>query len=170
MSGIDSTNNDVISVCSPLPRILKAEAREARLVHVRWQSGQERIVDLAPALESRRIYIPLRTDDALFQTLRVSEFGDSIEWSNGLDFSAVWLSKLPPAIFSNQDFVRAMDELGMSLEGMAAALDISRRLVADYRGTKPIPRHIAFATRYLIDRQDGANDNQGSPSEALLKA
>jgi hypothetical protein len=34
---------------------------------------------------------------------------------------------------------------------MAAALEISRRLVADYRKDKPIPRHIALATRYLIE-------------------
>jgi len=46
-----------------------------------------------------------------------------------------------------------MDELGNSLDGMAAALQISRRLVADYRKDKPIPRHIAFATRYMLEHR-----------------
>ncbi|MFB9952628.1 hypothetical protein ACFFP0_27600 [Rhizobium puerariae] len=41
----------------------------------------------------------------------------------------------------------------MSLEGMASALEISRRLVADYRKDKPIPRHVALATRYLVEHR-----------------
>ena len=34
---------------------------------------------------------------------------------------------------------------------LASTLEISRRLVADYRKAKPIPRHIALATRYLVE-------------------
>jgi len=41
----------------------------------------------------------------------------------------------------------------MSLDGMAIALDISRRQVASYRKDKPIPRHIALAARYLVEHQ-----------------
>lgn len=83
--------------------------------------------------------------------MRVSEYGEAIEWTDELDFSAVWIARLPPVTFDNQEFRTAMDELGMSLDGMAAALEVSRRLIADFRKDKPIPRHIALATRYLIE-------------------
>lgn len=155
MNGVASTNDEVVRVGGPLPRIAAARPLDGRKVAVTWRSGSTTIVDLAPALESRRIYIPLRADDALFATLRVSQHGDAIEWDGGLDFSAVWLDRLPPATFDNEDFRQAMDDLGMTLDGMAAQLEISRRQVADYRKDKPIPRHIALAVRYLVEHRRG---------------
>lgn len=151
MNGHVSTADDVVVVGESLPRIRSAHRIGGRKVLLTFRSGETRIVDLAPALASRRIYLPLRDDDALFSTLRVSELGDAIEWRNGLDFSAIWLARLPNIEFANADFRDAMDALEMSLDGMAAELGISRRLVAAYRKDKPIPRHIAFATRYLVE-------------------
>ncbi|WP_165214302.1 DUF2442 domain-containing protein [Affinirhizobium pseudoryzae] len=146
-------SDELISVGEPLPRIRMVEPLDDRLLRVTWASGQEQVVDLAPALLSRRVFMPLRQDDALFRAVTVEEFGTAIEWPGGIDFSALWLSKLPPVDFGNADFRKAMDELGMTLEGMAAALEISRRQVADYRKAKPIPRSIAYATRYLMDQR-----------------
>jgi len=108
-------------------------------------------VDLAAALESRRFYKPLRGDDELFRSFRISEYRNAIEWSGDLDFSAVWLEALPDAEFSNEEFRAAMDRMGMTLDGMAEALEVSRRLIADYRKNKRIPRHIGLATRYLVE-------------------
>lgn len=153
MNGHVSTNADIVSVGDPLPRIKEAVPLDGRLVRIVWRSSETKTVDLAPALASRRIYIPLRDDDAFFKTLRVSEYGNAIEWDGGLDFSAVWLDRLPSTEFDNAAFRKAMDDLDMSLDGMAAQLGISRRLVADYRRDKPIPRHIALATRYLVEHQ-----------------
>jgi hypothetical protein len=45
-----------------------------------------------------------------------------------------------------------MDVLNLSNEGMAADLEISQSQVAEYKKDKPIPRHIALATRYLLGR------------------
>ena len=145
---------EMVSVGEPLPRIAGAVPLDGRKVKILWKSGETSVVDLAPALASRRVYIPLRDNDELFKTLRVSEYGNAIEWDGDLDFSAVWLSRLPEAEFSNADFRRAMDRLGMTLDGMAADLEISRRKVADYRKASPIPKHIAYATRYLMRRAD----------------
>lgn len=154
MNGTASINDDdIIAVGDPLPRIAGAEPLDGRKVHVRFEDGASKVVDLAPALASRRVYIPLRDDDTLFRTLRVSEYRNAIEWDGGLDFSAIWLDRLPAVDFDNAAFRQAMDELDMSLDGMAAQLEISRRLVADYRKDKPIPRHIALATRYLVEHQ-----------------
>lgn len=151
MSGTGSENDDIINAGLPLPRIRDVVPLDGRKVAVTWRSGETKIVDLAPALASRRVYIPLRDDDGLFRTMRVSEYGEAIEWTDELDFSAMWIERLPPVVFDNQEFRTAMDELGMSLDGMAAALEVSRRLIADFRKDKPIPRHIALATRYLVE-------------------
>lgn len=64
MNGSASTNDDMISVGPPVPKIVEVEPLDARKVRITWKSGESKIVDLAPALESRRIYIPLRGDAA----------------------------------------------------------------------------------------------------------
>jgi hypothetical protein len=144
-------NVEIVRSGSPLPRIAKARALDGRKVEITWSGGTKKVVDLMPALASRRIYLPLRSDDLLFRTLRVSEYGDAIEWDNDLGLSAIWIDSMVPADFENADFRNAMDTLELSLEGMAAALEVSRRQIADYRKDKPIPRHIALATRYLVE-------------------
>ena len=154
MNGNVLTKDEIITVGRPLPRLAAADALDGRKLRLTWRSGKTDVVDLAPVLESRRLFVRLRSDDALFRALRVSDDGDAVEWpGEDLELSAVWLARLPSAEFSNLDFRMAMDELGVTLDGMAAALEISRRIVADYRKDKPIPRHIAFATRYLLERQ-----------------
>ncbi|MDB5554475.1 MAG: hypothetical protein JWL86_4459 [Rhizobium sp.] len=155
MSGNVSTpENEVITVDGELPRIAEAIALDARKIKVTFTTGITKVVDLAPVLESRRFYMPLREDDALFRSFRVSEYRNALEWSDDLDFSAVMLDAMPVAEFSNAEFRQAMEEMDMSLDGMASALEVSRRLVADYRKDKPIPKHIGFATRYLWEREN----------------
>lgn len=155
MSGIASMDDDdMISVGDPLPRLAAAVPLEGRKISVRFRDGREKIVDLAPALASRRIYIPLRADDALFRSLRVSEYGDAIEWSDDLDFSAIWLDRLPPVGMSNVEFREAVGRLGMTPDSMADALEISRRQMAAYYNAKRIPNHIALAVRYLAEHHE----------------
>jgi len=149
MNGIALIQDNIIDTGIRLPRLLEAMPLDERKVYVAFDNGLEKIVDLAPALNSRRFYIPLRDDDALFRSFHVSEYGDAIEWNDELDFSAEWLERLPDVSFTNTDFRQIMEKLNMSLDGMAIALEISRRQVASYRKDKPIPRHIAYAARYL---------------------
>lgn len=146
-------SDDIVQVGAPLLRIAEAVPLDGRKLRITWTTGEIVTVDIAPVLHSRRIYIRLRQDDALFRSLRVSEYGDAIEWSDELDLSAVWLARLPSITFGNEDFRRAMDALGMTLDGMAEALEVSRRRVAAWRKDQPIPRHIGLATRYLVEHQ-----------------
>ncbi|TAD88031.1 MAG: DUF2442 domain-containing protein [Alphaproteobacteria bacterium] len=149
-------SDDIIQVGAPLPRIAEAVALAERQVRITWATGEAVTLDLAPVLHSRRVYRPLREDDALFRSVRVSQYGNAIEWSDELDLSAVWLARLPSISFGNADFRRAMDTLGMTLDGMAEALEVSRRRVAGWRKDQPIPRHIGLATRYLVEHQGKA--------------
>jgi hypothetical protein len=48
-----------------------------------------------------------------------------------------------------QEFKKCMVELNVTLDQMSEFLGIARRNVASYRANKPIPPHIALATRQL---------------------
>ncbi len=151
---INADDDEIVGFSKPLPRIRSAAPLDARRIEITWVGGDTEIVDLAPALASKPIFLRLRTDDALFATLRVSSYGNALEWDDGSELTAHWVRRLGPATIDNDTFRNAMADLGMSLDGMAAALEISRRLVADYRKDKPIPRHIALATKYLVEHAD----------------
>jgi len=132
VSILEADDDEIISAGAPLPRLASVMPLDGRKLRVQFEDGREKTVDLASALESRRFY-------------------NSIEWNDDLDFAAVWLEALPEAEFSNEEFRAAMDRMGMTLDGMAEALEVSSRLIADYRKDKHIPRHISLATRYLIE-------------------
>ena len=138
---------------APLPRIEAAEALDGRNVRVTWRDGTSQVVDITPALASRRIFLRLRTDEALFHSLRVNEDGNAIEWDDGAELTAIWIERLAPTSLQNEEFRHAMDELGYSLDGMASRLGLSRRLIASYRKDKPIPETVGLAVRYLIDKE-----------------
>ena len=154
MHGFDSIDDDeIISVGEPLIDIVKAAPLPERRIVITWETGETDIVDIMPALASRPVFMALRTDDALFQTMKVNEEGNAIEWDDGAELTAIWIRRLVPDNFGNGDFRAAMAMLGFSLQGMASALQVSRRLIADYRKDKPIPRHIALATKYLVEHR-----------------
>jgi hypothetical protein len=72
-----------------------AEWIEKHLVRITWKDGSVRIVDLHGAITKHDIYRPLAVNDALFSQLRLDEQGTAVEWPNGLDFSALYISRLP---------------------------------------------------------------------------
>jgi hypothetical protein len=157
MLGNDIAADDWIVVGKPLPRIEQAEPLSGRNVRLLWRGRSEpTVVDIAPALANLRIFKRLRTDDGLFRQLAVNEDGNALEWPDGAELSAVWIERLAEAALDNAQFREAMDEMHMSLDGMAAHLGVSRRLIADYRKDKPIPRLVALATRYLLERRRAA--------------
>ena len=147
------TEIELVGTGVPLPRIQDFSIGGGRIVNVRWQSGEQHIVDLTPALVSHRAFVRLRSDDALFRTAAMDEFGDAIVWDDGSELSASWIYDLAePDILSNDEFRSAMDTLHMSLDGMAVRLGVARRLIAEYRKDRPIPRTVSLATRHLVDR------------------
>lgn len=143
-------DKDWISVGAPLPRMVRAQGLDGRRVLIVWKSGKQQEIDLTPALASHRSFVRLRTDDGLFGTVKVNDFGDALEWADGSELAAVWIEELAEGLLDNAGFRDAMARLNMSLDGMAAHLGIARRLVADYRKDKPVPRHVALATRHLL--------------------
>jgi hypothetical protein len=144
---------ELVGTGVPLPRIDKLEVLNGRRVRVEWRSGECHEVDLSPALLSHRAFVRLRTDEGLFRTAKKDEFGDAIVWDDGSELSATWVYELAePDMLSNDEFRSAMETLHMSLDGMAVRLGIARRLVAEYRKDRPIPRTVSLATRHLMER------------------
>ena len=154
MNGDVSMTDDVVSVGHSLPRLAGVAIIDRRRVRATWRDGNSVTVDLSPVFLSHRHFIPLRDNDDLFQTLRVNEEGTALEWDEGIELSALWVSRLPEVGMQNAEFRAIMGKLHYSLDGMASALEISRRLVAMYRGVAPIPAHIALSARYLAEKAE----------------
>lgn len=145
----------LITVGRSLPRIRRAEPLDKRNALIEWRSGESVIVDLAPAFVTLRIFAQVRKDDALFRTMSVDEYGDAVAFADGAELSAMWIEELAAASMTNDEFRLAMDKLRFTLDGMAARLGLSRRLIASYRKDKPLPKAVALATRYLLSKQLG---------------
>jgi hypothetical protein len=157
--------DDVVSVGEPLPRLAAAMIVGETRVSMTWRDGHSITVDLDPVLQSHRHFIPLRGNHELFQTLRVNEDGTALEWDDGIELSAYWIATLPAVGMDNAEFRQIMTKLGLSLDGMASQLGISRRLIAEFRGTRPIPAYVALASRYLAGLADrGPKDTKAEAS------
>lgn len=158
MAGTNRTEEDeFVDAGSPMPVIRQAEPLENFHVRVEWDDGREEVIDLRPAILSHRAYISLRNDVAAFSAFKVRDRGDSLVWPDGQELSADWIQELAPKELGNDEFRNAMSELRLSLDGMAARLGIARRLVADYRKDRPIPKTVALATRYLLEHRQKAS-------------
>jgi len=145
--------NDFVTAGKSLRKIRTAKWLGARQVKIVWRDGGEDVIDLSPILLSHRGFVALRKDDHLFETMKVAEYGEALEWADGTELAAAWLQQVTPLQYDNERFRRAMDELHMSLDGMAARLGIARRLIAEYRKDRPIPKYVALATEYLLDQR-----------------
>ncbi|MGO9739998.1 MAG: helix-turn-helix domain-containing protein [Roseiarcus sp.] len=138
-----------------LPRIVAVAVGDGPVtLRVRWDLGDETVVDVSQMIEAFRIYEPLRRDPDLFGRVRAGEHGTDIVWSDDIDMSADTLWRLAQeqsgATLSPEAFRRWRERHAFTLDGAATALGISRRMVGYYeQGKKPIPRVVALATRGL---------------------
>lgn len=144
---------EILSKGRAIPRIAAFTVGEGRVVDVIWDDGSMSTVDLMPAFASHRGFVRLRTDDDLFRYASLGEYGGYLAWPDGSELSSAWIDRLRHSSLGNAEFRDAMDALKVSLDGMAAELGVSRRLIADYRKDKPIPKAVALATRYLLDQR-----------------
>lgn len=84
-----------LAVGYPIPRLAAAVILDGRRVRATWRAGNAITVDLNPVLLSHCHFTPLRTNDELFDTMRVNEDGTALEWDGGIELSAMWISTLP---------------------------------------------------------------------------
>jgi DNA-binding transcriptional regulator YiaG len=138
-----------------LPRIAAVSPGDEPLtLRVRWDKGDESLIDVSGMIESFKIYAPLRHSPELFRQVRVGEYGTDVVWTDEIDMSADTLWRLAQeqtgATMTPDQFRHWRERKAYTLDTAARALGISRRMVAYYeQGNRPIPRVVALATRGL---------------------
>jgi Protein of unknown function (DUF2442) len=78
-----------------LPRIaaVSAGAKPVTL-RIRWDRGDESVVDVSGLIETFRVYAPLRHSRELFRQARVGEHGTDVVWNGEIDMAALTLWRL----------------------------------------------------------------------------
>ena len=78
-----------------LPRIVAvAPGDEPMTLHVRWDKGEESLIDISGMIQSFRVYAPLRQSPELFRQVRVGEYGTDVVWTDEIDMAADTLWRL----------------------------------------------------------------------------
>lgn len=138
-----------------LPRIKAVTPDAAPMtLRVRWDRGDESLIDVSGMIESFRRYARLRQSPELFRQVRVGEHGTDVVWTDEIDMSADTLWRLAQEqageTMTPAEFRHWRERKAYTLDAAAKALGISRRMVAYYeQGDRPIPRVVALATRGL---------------------
>ncbi len=138
-----------------LPRIVSvAPGNKPMTLRVRWDKGEENLIDVSGVIETYRVYEPLRCSPELFRQVRLGDLGTDVVWTDEIDMAADTLWRLAQEqsglTLSPDEFRNWRERKAYTLDTAAAALGISRRMVVYYeQGKKPIPRVVALATRAL---------------------
>ena len=138
-----------------LPRLAAVSVGEQPLtLRLRWESGDESLVDVSRMVDRFRLYESLRQSPDLFRQVRLGEHGTDVVWTDVIDMAADTLWRLAQeqsgATMTADAFRHWREQKAFTLDDAARALGISRRIVAYYeQGDKPIPRVVALATRGL---------------------
>jgi hypothetical protein len=77
-----------------LPRIADVSGKAPLTLRVIWRTDAVSVIDVSGLVRSLAAYAPLRTDPALFGSVRVGEYGTDIVWNDSLDMSADTLWRL----------------------------------------------------------------------------
>lgn len=138
-----------------LPRIVAVTPGDDPMtLRVRWDKGEESLIDVSGMIRSFQVFLPLRESLALFRRVRVGAHGTDVAWTDKIDMSADTLWRLAQeqsgATMTPDEFRHWRERKAYTLDEAARALGLSRRMVAYYeKGNRPIPRLVALATRGL---------------------
>jgi len=127
-------------------------------LEIAWDDGCVAPVDLGDVIDAHKALAPLKKKGE-FARVTVSADGWSIEWPSGVDFGAQqlrrWADEQAGEVMPVADFRAWMDEHGLTQEGAAQALGLSRRMIAYYlSGEKPIPKTVMLATEGWSAREE----------------
>lgn len=128
-----------------LPNIRAVRAGKHRCIVVTWKGGAESVIDLRQHLAQYAIFAPLRSDDDLFGTVRVGEWGWCVHWSEEMEVSADTLWRL--ALQQGAEWLRAWRATHrMSQSEAANALGVTPRMWRYYEaGSHLLPKTVRLA-------------------------
>jgi len=144
------SQDDTIAFGTPLPRLRTVAPSEGLAVHVSWEDGRSEDIDLAPVILGFKVFRPLREDRALFESVRLGDFGSSIVWTDDMDLAAYTLERLAESrhVMSVVEFREWMKRNHLTLDTAAPVLGISRRTAAAISsGERPMDLTTTLACR-----------------------
>lgn len=132
------------------------------ILSLTYADGAQLQVDVGPIIRRHPTLRELAAP-AVFKRAKVGEWGGSVTWGkDALELAADNLRARAieqAGGVSHEYLVNWMAQNNLTLDQAAAALDISRRMLAYYRsGEKPVPRVVALACAELSDKPWNAND------------
>ena len=129
------------------PELQAVTALEPYRLRTVWNTGETLDVDVSGALRSSPLLEPILAP-AVFSTAHIGDWGGCVEWFDsefGADNVYAW-AKEQAGLVSHEMFGDWMRRNALSLTTAAAALGLSRRMIAYYKtAEKPIPRHVWLA-------------------------
>jgi len=135
---------------APPPRISEIRALPDFRLAIVWaegsRGGRADFVDLAPVINTYKPYRLLRNNGELFQTARLVDDGNVVEWGDGtIDMSAELIEDIANGAMTPQDFDSFLRRNDLTQEAAAALLGCSRRQIENFISTGFIPRVVALA-------------------------
>src|SRR5215470_6599852 len=99
---------------APPPRISEIRALPGFRLAIVWaqgsRTGRADFVDLAPVINTYKLYRPLRNNEELFQTARLVDDGKVVEWGDGtIDMPAELIEDIANKAMTPQHFWGATD-------------------------------------------------------------
>ena len=131
-----------------LRAIQSVQASDGYRLLLSWEDGEEATIDLTRTIRS----VPFKSllDAELFQKAELGDWGHSVVWPDGTEIGAdsLWLDTLTAwGREDNRAFLEWRLRNGLSLNGAAEALGLSRRTIAYYSGGRSVPRSILLACK-----------------------
>src|SRR5215510_13336588 len=153
------------------PRISEIRALPDFRLAIVWaegsRTGRADFVDLAPVINTYKLYRPLRNNKELFQTARLVDHGNVVEWGDGtIDMPAELIQDIANEAMTPQDFGSFLRRNDLTQEDAAALLGYSRRQIENFVSTGLIPRVVALAC-YGYEARSGTYKERQLPPETL---
>jgi hypothetical protein len=137
------------------PLIRAVKAKPPATLEIAWRVGEKSTVDVSRLIRRFKLYAPLR-NAPLFTRAKADPWGHAVNWPGEIDMGADQLYELAreqAGEWGPERLAAWMAKHGLSLNGAADALGLSRRMIAYYRtGSRPIPRVVALACEGLSVR------------------
>jgi len=137
------------------PLIRAVKAKPPATLEIGWSTGETLAVEVARLIKRFKLYAPLK-NAALFGKAKADPWGHAVIWPGDFEMDADQLYEMAreqAGEWGPERFAAWMTAHGLSLNGAADALGLSRRMIAHYRtGSRPIPRVVALACEALSAR------------------
>lgn len=136
--------------CVKQLRIAEVEALPNYHLRIKWESGQEHIIDLTTKIKRVSSLRPLQ-DRTLFAQAHVGEWGWAVAWNDEIDLDGAQLHRAGEEsgekAYPHDAFVAWMQRNNLS-NAAAKVLGLSQRTIVNYSmGHRPIPTIVRLACR-----------------------